>query len=235
MGKSSIRDYGDHYRVAMDIKGDGFELVMKNTVPPWKPGTGYNYKNEENGKVAGWVVPVPAARVEGTLCVKGETISVQGSGYHDHNWGNYHTAETFRGWYWGRVHQERYSIDYGWVLPRDKGMPVVSPLLIARDGAILLSTDMMEAELGDFKVDDKTGQRYPGRQAFSTDALGVRMRLEIETLRVVEQMKLPKTTDWEQYYMRFIADYSLTVSADGEEDAVKGEMLHEYVILYPED
>ncbi len=233
MGKSAIRDCGDHYVASMDIKGDGFELVMKNAVPPWKPGTGFNYKNEENGKVAGWVVPVPAARVEGVLRLKGETMSVQGYGYHDHNWGNYHTSETFRGWYWGRVHHERYSIDYGWVLPRDEAMPVVSPLLLARNGEIILSTDIMSARMEDFRVDEKTGQRYPVKQVFSTDVLGVRMELSITTHRVVEQMTLPRITEWEQYYMRFIAGYELFVSADGEEETIKGEMLHEYVILHP--
>jgi hypothetical protein len=78
MGKSWVRDGGDHYRAVMDINGDGFDLVFRNTVPPWKPGSGYNFKNEETGMVAGWVVPIPSGSVEGVLKLKGETILVKG-------------------------------------------------------------------------------------------------------------------------------------------------------------
>jgi predicted secreted hydrolase len=233
MGKSWVRDFGDHYRLVMDIRGDGYDLIFKNTVPPWKPGTGYNYKNEENGKAAGWVVPVPAGRVEGSLHIKGETIPVEGYGYHDHNWGNFHTSETFRGWHWGRVHTDRYAIDWGWVLPRDRRMPVVSPLLLARPGEITLSTDELDVLLDDFVVDEKLGQRYPRKVGVHTDTQGVTMDLRITTKRMMEQMKLPKVTEWDQYYLRFLADFSLDVRIDGVKDAAAGEMLHEYVIMYP--
>jgi predicted secreted hydrolase len=235
MGKSWARDCGDHYEIVMDINGTGFKLNFKNTAPPWKPGTGYNYKNEENGMVAGWVIPMPSASVTGELYIKGSTIPVEGYGYHDHNWGNYHTSQTFRGWYWGRVHNDRYTIDFGWVLPRDKEMPVVSPLLLARDNEIVLSTDIINTELNDFVVDEKLKQKYPREVTVTTDSLGVKMKLSIKTHRVVEQMNLPKTMEWEQYYYRFLANYTLDLEIDGEKDIVKGEMLHEYVIMYPEE
>ncbi len=231
MNKSYVRDTGDHYRVVMDINGNGFDLVFRNTVSPWKPGTGFNYKDEESGMVAGWVVPMPAADVEGELYVKGETIPVKGFGYHDHNWGNYHVYKTYRGWYWGRIHNERYTIDWGWVLPREEDAPTGAPLLIARDGKIELSTDRMEIDFHDMVKDESLGQEYPNRLVCSTDTLGVTMKLDIRTHRVVEQMTLPKRAEWDMYYYRFLADYTLDLVIDGEEDRVTGEMLHEYVIL----
>jgi len=234
MGKNWIRDFGDHYRLVMDIGGDGFDLVFRNTVPSWKPGTGYNYKNEETDKVAGWVVPMPAARVEGKIVIKGETVDVEGYGYHDHNWGNFHTSETFSGWLWGRVHTDKYSIDWAWVLPRDRRMPVVSPLLLARPGEIVLSTDMLDVKMDDYVMDEKISIRYPRKLAISTDQLGVKMDLVLNTHRVVEQMTLPRVTDWDQFYMRFLADFELNVEIDGVKDSEKGEMLHEFVVLYPE-
>ncbi len=235
MGKSWVRDCGDHYRLVMDINEYGFDLVFRNTVPPWKPGTGFNYKNEESRRVAGWVVPMPAASVEGTITLKKEKITVEGYGYHDHNWGNFHTSDVFRGWYWGRVHTDRYAIDWGWVLPRDDRMPIVSPLLLARPGEIVLSTDMLEVTTEDFTVDEKLGQRYPRHLVVKTDTSGVKMKLAIRTTRVVEQMALPKVMPWDQYYFRFLADFTLDVEIDGEGGRARGEMLHEYVIMYPDD
>lgn len=231
MNKSRILDKGDHYQVSMDINGDGFDLTFTNTVPPWKPGTGYNYKNEEEGLVAGWVVPMPGARVKGKILIKGETVEVEGHGYHDHNWGNYHCSKTFSGWYWGRIHHDRYTIDWGWVLPRRAGMPVASPLLIARDGKIELSTDRMDVQFGTMVKDEKLGKDYPETLHITSNALDVSMDLTIKTTRVVEQMELPKTQEWDMFYLRFLADYEMTVTVDGEAETVTGEMLHEYVIL----
>jgi len=232
MGKSWVKDMGDHYELYLNINDDGARLTFTNNVPPWKPGTGYNYKSEEKGMVAGWVVPVPNGNVKGELFFKdGSTIPVEGQGYHDHNWGNYRCHKTFSAWYWGRVHNEKYTVDYGWVLPsRDDGM-VVSPLLIARDNKIVLSTDMVNVDLEDFRTDESLGKSYAGKIILSADTLGVKFRLEIDTTRVIETMKLPKVVDWGQYYFRFLADYNMYVSIDGVEDSVSGEMLHEYVLL----
>lgn len=231
MGENRARDMGDHYELKLRIKDAGARLTFRNAVPPWKPGRGFNYRDEEKNMTAGWIVPMPHAHVEGDLFVGDRTIPVKGSGYHDHNWGNYPCHETFRGWYWGRVHHEKYTIDYGWVLPRDETGPVVSPLLIARKGEILLSTDMLDAELLNVEKDARFGQDVAGRISLHADALGVKFDLNIETGRIIEATRLPRVTDWDQYYYRFLADYSMTVSADGTEETVFGEMLHEYIRL----
>ena len=100
-------------------------------------------------------------------------------------------------------------------------------------GEIILSTDKLDVRLDDFAVDEKLGQRYPRKVGVHTDTQGVTMDLRITTKRMVEQMKLPKVTEWDQYYLRFLADFRLDVQIDGVKDAAAGEMLHEYVIMYP--
>jgi len=232
MGDSWMKDMGNgNYELSMIINGVGARLNLKNIVPGWKLGTGFNYKNEENGLVAGWVVPIPYAHVEGELLLKGETIPVKGSAYHDHNWGNYRFHKTFSAWYWGRVHNGPYSIDYAWVFPRDPAMPVFSPLLIARGNEIVLSTTLMQTELLDIAKDEKLGIDYARKLIIGSDVSGVKMRLEIDTTRVVESMKLPGAATWNQYYLRFLADYRLDLVIDGAADSVSGEMLHEYMVL----
>jgi hypothetical protein len=231
MGQNRARDMGDHYELDLRIKDAGARLTFRNAVPPWKPGQGFNYRDEEDNMTAGWVVPVPHAHVEGALFLKDQTIPVKGSGYHDHNWGNYPCYQTFRGWYWGRIHHEKYTVDYGWVLPRDEEAPVVSPLLIAREGEIILSTDMMAAELNDVEKDAQFDQDIAGRIILRSDALGVGLHLDIRTRRTIESTRLPRVADWDQYYYRFLADYDMTVEVDGQSDAFSGEMLHEYIRL----
>jgi len=232
MGNSWIKDMGNGvYGLSMIIDGVGANLTMKNIVPGWKLGTGFNYKNEKTGVVAGWLVPVPHAEVEGELYLKGEPVPVKGAAYHDHNWGNRRFHHIFSSWYWGRIHNSQYTVDYAWVFPRDPGAPIFSPLLIAKGRDIILSTNIMDTTLNQLTHDTSIDQDYAKNLIIRTDNLGVKMDLEINTTRVVETMKLPKAAEWDQFYFRFLADYSMNIEIDGKKDAVKGELLHEYMIL----
>lgn len=231
MGEDWVKDKGDFYELHMKIEGVGAHLIFKNIVPQWKLGTGYNYKDEDSGLISGWVVPMPHADVDGELFIQDETIKVKGTGYHDHNWGNYHSYKTFSGWYWGRIHHDEYALDYGWVLPREKDAPIVSPLMIARKSEIVLSTDMVEVDLRNMKKEEKFGQDYAGELLIRANVLGVTLLLLIRTHRIVESVCLTDVADWELYYYRFIADYNMEIEIDGVKDQVQGELLHELMLL----
>lgn len=231
MGENWLKDTGNGYQMYMKIKGVGARLALKNIVPGWKPGTGFHYKNEEKRMLSGWCVPVPHAEVTGELYLKEETLKVRGTGYHDHNWGNYLFHGNIQGWYWGRIHNQNYTVDYGWVIPKDKEAPVISPLLVARGSEIVLSTDMMDTGLDNFGRDEKTGNSYAQKLTVTTDVKGVKLLLTVDTKRVIESMQLPKTTEWNQYYYRFLANYEMKIAIDGVQDQVRGEMLHELMML----
>lgn len=231
MGANRVTDTGEGYALSIRIGDAGARLDFQPTVPPWKPGTGFNYRDEKTGMTAGWVVPVPHARVEGELVIGGETLAVRGSGYHDHNWGNFHCGRTFKGWYWGRVHGGPYTVDYGWVLPRPDDAPVVAPLLVARGNEIVLSTNGLSVQLLDPRRDGKTGQRYAGRLRLACTEPWVDFSMEIRTHRVLEAVRLPRVTTHDQYYFRFIATYVMSVGIDGGKDRLEGEMLHELMLL----
>jgi hypothetical protein len=65
----------------------------------------------------------------------------------------------------------------------------------------------------------------------TTDVKGVKLLLTVDTKRVIESMQLPKTTEWNQYYYRFLANYEMKMAIDGIQDQVRGEMLHELMML----
>ena len=106
-----------------------------------------------------------------------------------------------------------------------------APLLIARGGEIVLSTNIMRTQLGNMIRDPGIGREYAQSLVITTDNLGVQMKLAIDTTRVVETMQLPKAADWDQFYFRFLGDYRMDIEIDGKKDTVRGEMLHEYMIL----
>jgi len=67
-----------------------------------------------------WTVALPKATVKGTIKHNGNTLSVNGIGYHDHNW-NYTllSALTYgKGWYWGKIKSNTITIVWANVLKR---------------------------------------------------------------------------------------------------------------------
>ena len=229
MEDSWAKDTSDGLEIYMKIKDVGVHLTFKNVVPGWTPGTGFLYHDSKKEQIGGWVIPVPRGDVEGELFIKDETIPVKGSGYHDHNWGNYRSSDTTKGWYWGRIHSKKYTIVYSWIVPSNQGDPVTSPLLIVKPGEIVLSTDMMHTELGDFVKDEKNGREYAKELTITSDVMGVKLDLTINTNQVVELIELPKVTDWDQFYYRFLADYKMNIEIDGVAEQATGNLLHEYM------
>jgi predicted secreted hydrolase len=57
-----------------------------------------------------WLPSIPYGTVEGKLTHSGQTHSVRGTGYHDHNWGNVALPSVLDHWYWVRAHVGPYTL-----------------------------------------------------------------------------------------------------------------------------
>jgi hypothetical protein len=95
-----------------------------------------------NGWLTGYVVPALSAGMAGQLTVGREVLAVEGTGYHDHNWGFWKGVS----WQWGQVASQEVSIVYGRVFPpsdvadpsRVRGFLVVT----GQAGPLAFSTDV---------------------------------------------------------------------------------------------
>jgi hypothetical protein len=231
MGESFMKDMGSHYDIFVKIGNSGARLKLTKSAVPWLPGNGLIYHEKETGNCEGWVVPVPTGNIEGQLYLEDETISVKGNGYHDHNWGNGAMRRVFDYWYWGRIHTGNFCVVYAKVVPVDKTMPEINPLLIVRGEEIVLATNKLKVELEDFRIEPEFNQRYAGRLLLSANAEGVTADIGIRTDRIVETRQLPKTAERNQNYYRFVGDFNMSVEVDGVKENAAGELLHEYIIL----
>jgi hypothetical protein len=123
IGRSSVTLDGLTYRIHLDLPGPGGrtvtgDLTLQATpgklVPPIEIlGT--------RGWRTGYVVPVMSGTLAGTLRVSGPEpadVALDGTGYHDHNWGFWKGVS----WRWGQAQVNTGSADalsilYGRVLP----------------------------------------------------------------------------------------------------------------------
>lgn len=230
MGQLSAEDTGNGYRLLMDMKDIGLDMKIQNIVPPWKAGTGVLWSDPDIGQETGWIVAVPRGHATGTLKLDGETMEVTGLAYHDHNYGNCAMENVFGGWFWGRLYDPGYTLIYGWVIPRNGDLPVVSPLMLAKGSNIVLSTDNVTLTVEEYQLDKKYGFDLPIRLRLRCNGPGVKVDCQLKTERVVEALELPRGNSFYHYY-RFLAKYEGFFLVDGVEEKVSGETLHEAMYL----
>jgi hypothetical protein len=106
-----VRLDGLTYRMTLAMPGLSGDIVLEaqpgRSLPPASiRGAG--------GWVSGYVVPVLAGTMRGTIRAGLEPLTIDGAaGYHDHNWGFWEGVS----WQWGQVAHDDLSIVYGRVFP----------------------------------------------------------------------------------------------------------------------
>ena len=71
---------------------------MHGTVPSWRPGVGGTLYGDDEAKQFFWLPSVPSGAVRAVVSDHGTTKTYNGSGYHDHNWGNVSIANLVHHW-----------------------------------------------------------------------------------------------------------------------------------------
>lgn len=161
-------DEGNRYRLSLRQESLAAELLFWPQLPGWKAGTGHLFADSASGHHFDWVVPLPRARVEGTLTVLGQRRAVVGLGYHDHNWGNLYLPAAFSRWTWGRVLAGDWTLIFGDVVGRGASPPHVTPFMLARNDEIILATDRIRISGEDLAREPRTGAGYFRRLHLTT-------------------------------------------------------------------
>ena len=110
-GKQVMKGYIDNsgnlvYNLFLSINEVSVDLKFVGNTKGWKGVT----------PLSGWGVFLPSSKVTGNINLDGENISVNGNGYHDHNWNFGLKAGINFGWYWGKVNTNNYSITWSQIL-----------------------------------------------------------------------------------------------------------------------
>lgn len=138
-----------------------------------------------------WILAAPRCRFEGELLIDDRAVSLQGTGYHDHNAGESTLTSQFRSWEWGRAHFARSTVVF-YRSENHQGEITTRALEIDTAGTIAQST-------GDIVVtrDVKNVYRtpYAGKIVFATPSGD-----EV----VVEQSRI---VDNGPFYIRFLSGF----------------------------
>jgi len=81
-----------------------------------------------------WNIPLPRALATGQIKVDGEHIEVNGTAYHDHNWGNLNIRKYLIGWIWARFFFDDFTFIFGNIAIKESKENIQVLLLIDKDG-----------------------------------------------------------------------------------------------------
>jgi hypothetical protein len=122
IGRSRVRLEGMEYRITLDLP----EEASRGSVPGTRRARAEMIVEGTPGRslapfvmrgagewLSGYVVPVMSGRLGGSIAAGGETVTLAGSAYHDHNWGFWEGVS----WRWGQVQHQGMSYLYGRVYP----------------------------------------------------------------------------------------------------------------------
>ncbi|MBY8859386.1 hypothetical protein K7711_23155 [Nocardia sp. CA2R105] len=240
---TEFRDDGlpvHHVHLAED--GLVFDLQFHNELPSWMPGKGETQFDAQNS--FGWAVGAPRARVTGTVRIDDTVLSADGRGYADHNWGVGDMKKIIDRWHWGRLYDEEYSLLFADVLTQPRrGSHEIAPLMLARDGQIVLSTGETVLTEGPKRFHPVAGREFPEWIELRVpDRLDLRLTVEsvIHAHDIIDDFPIVRSrlikplvyrAIGHPAYFRFQSAFELSVHEDGHTEVRKGTTLHELVAL----
>ncbi|MBE6646495.1 MAG: hydroxyneurosporene dehydrogenase [Ruminococcaceae bacterium] len=104
-----------HYDVV--FKGERIQatLSLDGTVPAWRSQTGSILFGDNEEHYFAWLPAIPEGRAVADVTYEGNSLHLEGSGYHDHNWGNISMLSLMHHWYWGRAKIGDYKVISAWI------------------------------------------------------------------------------------------------------------------------
>ena len=138
VGNCSIKGNLKHYDIIFEGKKLKAKVSLTNTIPAWRSQTGSIFfgNNEEN--YFAWLPATPEGNVIADVEYNGNNLHLEGSGYHDHNWGNISMLKLMHHWYWGRAKIGDYKVISSWITAEKKyGYKDFDVFMLAKNDKIL--------------------------------------------------------------------------------------------------
>ena len=110
MGNNFFKGNLDNYNIYLseeDFEGFGIEINLESKIKPYRPQDGIIKAGED---FFAWLAAVPNGIAKAKITHNNKVFNLQGSGYHDHNWGNTPLQKLFDNWVWFRGESSEYTV-----------------------------------------------------------------------------------------------------------------------------
>jgi hypothetical protein len=230
------------YTIHVDIDDVIADVTLTGRVPSWRPETGHILYGDDHPHLFAWLPSVPQGTVNATLTLDGQTQTLTGTGYHDHNWGDTAMPQLINNWYWARAEAGDYCVIASNITAERKyGHTAVPIFMLAKDGEILAdNSNLVRFTKSDEHPDPITGKPVADTTVYDYDATGgehYRVTFQRENTIVHDRMiesitgpkhVLAKLARFDGAYMRFTGTVTVEHnSASGPAETVTAPALWE--------
>ena len=198
----------DEYFVDLDFVGstNGFKIETENE---------------------GWTVALPKAKVKGEIKIKDEKISVEGTGYHDHNW-NYSLLTVMNygiGWYWGKISAETFNLIWAKIVKSSNRYELIAIVNEDNNGFYNINPRNVIFTLNDFF--GRGRKRIPKSISFRINDKINRKNIEADIEMKADKIHFGKALV--APYWRYHMKPSGFISINGKKEEVKNVCIAEYI------
>jgi predicted secreted hydrolase len=245
IGPNWVKGDLDDYELHVETESMSVDLAMHRQAPSWRPGAAVTYFNSSKTKYFAWVVPIPYGTVEGTITLGGKSIAVQGTVYHDHNWGNAAMGNMLDHWYWGRAHVGDFSLIFAQMVTiKIFGLGGIKlPVFFLSKGDKILTDDGLPLTLETSgEVEGPKGQTYPTKLDFRWEAEEGKVELAIRDPKLIEVLDMTEDLPgWQKplihlfanpLYYDFDAELELSVDLAGVKAKENGRIIFEKMMFH---
>lgn len=138
LGKNTLKGDLKNYEIHLDLPDMQADIHLEREVNSWRPATGHMFFGKKEQYYFAWLPSVPKGKITGSFSYKNEKKNITGSGYHDHNWGNYNLYFLLNHWYWCRVDLGEYTVITSQMIGAKKyGYQPINVFMVAKNGEVV--------------------------------------------------------------------------------------------------
>lgn len=183
------------YNVLLELSGQKVDLHFTGIMRGWKGGVPGSQ----------WGVILPRATVNGTITLNGETIKVNGMGYHDHNWDVDFSIRRVRGWYWGKVGGDLLNLVWSKIMLPDHKELMLAVLNEGKSNYINIKPEKIRFFATNYTHD--YGKKIPESFTLQVDDNSIHIAVRMETISVVRQVRMFILNYW-RYHVHITGSIS---------------------------
>ena len=218
IGKSYLTYKEGNYLLHFEKGELVFDAKMLSVLPMTRPKTGYIYFGKNESEYLAWLPAQISSNVQATLTNNGQTNSLLGLGYHDHNWGNRGMYENINSWYWGRSQTKDYTIVFFEIIAnKDLNNSKIPLFIVAKGDKFIEMNSSITFQKNNIITHPSTNKKYANSITVTqTDVTtGTRYSLtssSTKDLVFLDMNKLPFEMGNSPTYIRRFGDVNLTIT-----------------------
>lgn len=150
-----------HYDIYFEGESINAKVSLDGTVPAWRSQTGSIFFGDKEEYYFAWLPAIPEGTAIADVIYNGTKIHLEGTGYHDHNWGNTSMLKLMHHWYWGRAKIGDYKVISSWITgEKNYGYKDFDVFMLAKDNEIIgdNSNHTLKFMPEDEYIDEYTGK-----------------------------------------------------------------------------